>query len=89
MRYLEFSPKSILREVAENIVNQYRLVEAISDDAIQTILQRVNQELIREIGTNPKPSNLRSVLVSHGFKRDSINKILAGIDDVKSKGKAK
>lgn len=84
MRYLEFSTRQNILEVSNAIVNQYRLVEAISDDDLETILQRINQELIREIGTNPKPTALRSVLVSHGFKRDMINQILAGIDAPKT-----
>lgn len=90
MRYLEFSTSKIILEVSTAIVNQYRLVEAITDEKMQAILQRVNQILIREIGTNPRPTTLRSVLSAHGFKKNTINQILAGIDapgtidDVKS-----
>jgi hypothetical protein len=88
MRYLEFSTKSFLKEVTQNIVNQYRMVEAISDTDLATILQRVGEQLARELKTGNRLKDYKTVLKSHGFQDDQINKILAGISWAKGKKSA-
>lgn len=81
MRYLEFRQQPLIKEIATALVENYKLVEArIADEELEIILQRVNDQLLKELGPKSTRTALRQVLVNHGFKKDLLNKILAGID---------
>lgn len=87
MKYLEFYVPAKINNISTILLENYKLVEAkITSDELQTILQRLNTQLMKEFGSKPSPVTVRQVLSSHKINPKIINAILADIDvDNKSK----